>query len=174
MRPPRRECAVLCYACFACRYNKIFVDAFWNSKRQSFGQHIYRLMTSWALVCDVWFLEPQVGHMDIDVDIDRVVLCGTVPCNTCLYMADRTQDAACMFCPRNTIHVVITDCPGSTGTACLRHDMEQRRLMTHVTKHIHWGHCVHAMDVMQTKREDETADHFAARVQKMIADTAGE
>ncbi len=44
------------------RYNKIFVDAFWNSKRQSFGKHIYRLMSSWALVCDVWFLEPQVSR----------------------------------------------------------------------------------------------------------------
>lgn len=27
----------------AIKYNKIFVDAFWNSKRQSFGQHLVRL-----------------------------------------------------------------------------------------------------------------------------------
>lgn len=43
----------------AIKYNKIFVDAFWNSKRQSFTQHLLRLMTSWAVVCDVYFLEPQ-------------------------------------------------------------------------------------------------------------------
>ena len=85
----------------AIRYNKIFVDAFWNSKRQSFTAHLVRghpylplehpsdpeilqpylgagvashafpvgtpvgdraqvkLMTSWAVVCDVCFLEPQ-------------------------------------------------------------------------------------------------------------------
>mmetsp|Transcript_12225 Transcript_12225/g.29796 ORF Transcript_12225/g.29796 Transcript_12225/m.29796 type:complete len:468 (-) Transcript_12225:358-1761(-) len=43
----------------AIKYNKVFVDAFWNSKRQTFGQHLMRLMSSWALVCDVWFLEPQ-------------------------------------------------------------------------------------------------------------------
>ena len=48
-------------ACLPCRYNKVFVDAFWNSRRQSFSRHMYKLMSSWATVCDVWFLEPQVG-----------------------------------------------------------------------------------------------------------------
>lgn len=43
----------------AIKYNKIFVDAFWNSKRQSFSAHLGKLMRSWALVCDVYFLEPQ-------------------------------------------------------------------------------------------------------------------
>eukprot|EP00850_Spirogloea_muscicola_P015377 SM000117S25497 [mRNA] locus=s117:148653:152355:- [translate_table: standard] len=43
----------------AIKYNKIFVDAFWNSKKQSFTAHLLRLMTSWAVVCDVWYLEPQ-------------------------------------------------------------------------------------------------------------------
>ncbi|KAI4370813.1 hypothetical protein MLD38_019121 [Melastoma candidum] len=49
-----------CSVCpVAIKYNKIFVDAFWNSKKQSFAKHLVRLMTSWAVVCDVWFLEPQ-------------------------------------------------------------------------------------------------------------------
>lgn len=43
----------------AIKYNKIFVDAFWNSKRQSFTAHLAKIMRSWALVADVWFLEPQ-------------------------------------------------------------------------------------------------------------------
>ncbi|KAK3273330.1 hypothetical protein CYMTET_18421 [Cymbomonas tetramitiformis] len=43
----------------AIKYNKIFVDAYWNSKRQSFSQHLLRLMTSWAVMCDVWYLDPQ-------------------------------------------------------------------------------------------------------------------
>ncbi|GBF93567.1 glycerol-3-phosphate acyltransferase [Raphidocelis subcapitata] len=43
----------------AIKYNKIFVDAFWNSRRQSFTQHLLKLMTSWAVVADVYFLEPQ-------------------------------------------------------------------------------------------------------------------
>ncbi|MCL7031080.1 hypothetical protein MKW94_009606, partial [Papaver nudicaule] len=49
-----------CTVCpVAIKYNKIFVDAFWNSKKQSFTKHLLRLMTSWAVVCDVWYLEPQ-------------------------------------------------------------------------------------------------------------------
>ncbi|EGG17459.1 putative lysophosphatidic acid acyltransferase [Cavenderia fasciculata] len=43
----------------AIKYNTLFVDAFWNSKKQSFVRHMFNLMTSWALVCDVWYLEPQ-------------------------------------------------------------------------------------------------------------------
>lgn len=49
-----------CDVCpIAIKYNKIFVDAFWNSKKQSFTMHLLRLMTSWAVVCEVWYLEPQ-------------------------------------------------------------------------------------------------------------------
>ena len=40
----------------AIKYNKVFVDGYWNSREQSFAQHLFRLMTSWAVVCDVWFL----------------------------------------------------------------------------------------------------------------------
>ncbi|CAI0469135.1 unnamed protein product [Linum tenue] len=49
-----------CTVCpIAVKYNKIFVDAFWNSRKQSFTMHLLQLMTSWAVVCDVWYLEPQ-------------------------------------------------------------------------------------------------------------------
>ena len=53
----------------AIKYNKTFVDAFWNSKRESFTMHLYKLMTSWAVVADVWFLEPMEklpGESSID------------------------------------------------------------------------------------------------------------
>jgi len=43
----------------AIKYNSLFVDAFWNSRKQSFFRHLFNLMTSWAVVCDVWYLEPQ-------------------------------------------------------------------------------------------------------------------
>ena len=43
----------------AIKYNKIFVDAHWNSRKYSFSQHLFMLMTSWAVVCDVHFMEPQ-------------------------------------------------------------------------------------------------------------------
>ncbi|MCO5597837.1 hypothetical protein L7F22_051921 [Adiantum nelumboides] len=49
-----------CTVCpIAIKYNKIFVDAFWNSKKQSFTMHLVQLMCSWAVVCDVWYMEPQ-------------------------------------------------------------------------------------------------------------------
>jgi nucleoside diphosphate kinase len=38
---------------------QVFVDAYWNSREQSFLQHLIRLMTSWAVVADVWFLDQQ-------------------------------------------------------------------------------------------------------------------
>lgn len=41
----------------AIKYNKIFVDAFWNSRAQSFQMHLLTLMSSWAVVCDVWYLD---------------------------------------------------------------------------------------------------------------------
>jgi len=65
----------------AIKYNKSFVDAFWNSKRQSFtvymvspslllsemrGSLQLKLLTSWALVCDIYFLEPQTKQPNED------------------------------------------------------------------------------------------------------------
>jgi|MDSW01.3.fsa_nt_gb glycerol-3-phosphate O-acyltransferase 3/4 len=49
-----------CKVCpIAIKYNKIFAETFWHSRRQSFTQHLMSLMTSWAVVADVWYLEPQ-------------------------------------------------------------------------------------------------------------------
>ena len=61
-RPPApapRPCAGATVCPIAIKYNQIFVDAFWNSKRQSFSAHLLKLMRSWALVADVYFLQPQ-------------------------------------------------------------------------------------------------------------------
>lgn len=43
----------------AMRYRKEFGDAFWNSTTASFPRHLFDLMTSWAVVCDVYYLEPE-------------------------------------------------------------------------------------------------------------------
>jgi len=43
----------------AIKYNKLFADAFWNSRQESFFFHIFRLMKSWCVIADVWFLPPQ-------------------------------------------------------------------------------------------------------------------
>ena len=43
----------------AMRYRKEFGDAYWNSMQCSFVRHLFDLMTSWSVVCDVHYLEPQ-------------------------------------------------------------------------------------------------------------------
>lgn len=43
----------------AIKYNKAFSDPYWSSKDESFIGHMFRLMKSWCLVADIWFLEPQ-------------------------------------------------------------------------------------------------------------------
>ncbi|XP_077289605.1 glycerol-3-phosphate acyltransferase 4 isoform X4 [Arctopsyche grandis] len=43
----------------AIKYDPKFGDAFWNSSRYSMMQYLYMMMTSWAIVCDVWYLPPM-------------------------------------------------------------------------------------------------------------------
>ena len=42
----------------AIKYNKVFVEGYWNSRQESFQAHLFRIMTSWAMVVDVWFMDP--------------------------------------------------------------------------------------------------------------------
>lgn len=43
----------------AIKYKKQYADTYWNSSKQSFLTHLIGLMTSWAVFCDVYYLEPQ-------------------------------------------------------------------------------------------------------------------
>ncbi|XP_076241011.1 glycerol-3-phosphate acyltransferase 4 [Calliopsis andreniformis] len=43
----------------AIKYDPKFGDAFWNSSRYSMIQYLYMTMSSWAIVCDVWYLPPM-------------------------------------------------------------------------------------------------------------------
>ncbi|CAJ1069247.1 glycerol-3-phosphate acyltransferase 3-like [Xyrichtys novacula] len=40
----------------AMKYDPKFGDAFWNSSKYSMVNYLLRMMTSWALVCNVWYL----------------------------------------------------------------------------------------------------------------------
>jgi glycerol-3-phosphate O-acyltransferase 3/4 len=42
----------------AIKYNPLFSNMFYNSKEQSFVQHVFRILTGWACVADVHYLEP--------------------------------------------------------------------------------------------------------------------
>ncbi|KAK2713077.1 hypothetical protein QYM36_011687, partial [Artemia franciscana] len=46
----------------AIKYDARFGNAFWNSSRYSMMQHMYLKMTSWAIVCDVWYLPPMTRN----------------------------------------------------------------------------------------------------------------
>ncbi|XP_050101622.1 glycerol-3-phosphate acyltransferase 3 isoform X1 [Anopheles aquasalis] len=53
----------------AIKYDPRFGDAFWNSSRYSMMQYLFLMMTSWAIVCDVWYLPPmyrEEGESAID------------------------------------------------------------------------------------------------------------
>ncbi|XP_045581785.1 glycerol-3-phosphate acyltransferase 3 isoform X2 [Procambarus clarkii] len=53
----------------AIKYDPRFGDAFWNSSKDSMVSYIYMMMTSWAIVCDVWYLPPMTrkeGESSID------------------------------------------------------------------------------------------------------------
>ncbi|XP_004703465.1 glycerol-3-phosphate acyltransferase 3 [Echinops telfairi] len=43
----------------AIKYNPQFGDAFWNSSKYSMVSYLLRMMTSWAIVCDVWYMPPM-------------------------------------------------------------------------------------------------------------------
>ncbi|KAG2373855.1 hypothetical protein C9374_011740 [Naegleria lovaniensis] len=43
----------------AIKYNKSYSDPYWSSRDESFIVHILRIMKSWCLAVDVYFLEPQ-------------------------------------------------------------------------------------------------------------------
>ncbi|EFC37870.1 predicted protein [Naegleria gruberi] len=50
----------------AIKYNKTYSDPYWSSRDESFLVHILRIMKSWCLVADVYFLEPQKKRQDED------------------------------------------------------------------------------------------------------------
>uniref|UniRef100_A0A672NUJ4 Glycerol-3-phosphate acyltransferase 3 n=1 Tax=Sinocyclocheilus grahami TaxID=75366 RepID=A0A672NUJ4_SINGR len=43
----------------AIKYDPQFGDAFWNSAKYNMVSYILRMMTSWAIVCNVWYLPPM-------------------------------------------------------------------------------------------------------------------
>lgn len=48
----------------AIKYDARFGDAFWNSSRYGMLHYLLNMMTSWAIVCDVWYLPAM--HRDPD------------------------------------------------------------------------------------------------------------
>ncbi|KAM6401466.1 glycerol-3-phosphate acyltransferase 3-like isoform 2-T2 [Pluvialis apricaria] len=47
----------------AIKYDPRFADAFWNSTKYSMMTYVFNVMTSWAIVCNVWYLPPMVKEV---------------------------------------------------------------------------------------------------------------
>uniref|UniRef100_A0A672UG06 Phospholipid/glycerol acyltransferase domain-containing protein n=1 Tax=Strigops habroptila TaxID=2489341 RepID=A0A672UG06_STRHB len=47
----------------AIKYDPRFGDAFWNSTKHSIVTYIFNMFTSWAIVCNVWYLPPMVKEV---------------------------------------------------------------------------------------------------------------
>nr|XP_056711775.1 glycerol-3-phosphate acyltransferase 4-like [Euleptes europaea] len=43
----------------AIKYDRLFADPYWNSSKHTMTEYGFRLGTSWAFVCDVWYLPPM-------------------------------------------------------------------------------------------------------------------
>uniref|UniRef100_A0A6M2E0A5 Putative phosphate acyltransferase n=1 Tax=Xenopsylla cheopis TaxID=163159 RepID=A0A6M2E0A5_XENCH len=43
----------------AMKYDPKFGDAFWDSSKYSLLHYIFRMMSSWAIVCDIWYMPPM-------------------------------------------------------------------------------------------------------------------
>ncbi|KAJ1363066.1 hypothetical protein KIN20_022830 [Parelaphostrongylus tenuis] len=43
----------------AMKYDSRFGDPFWNSSSQSWCEYMFRMMTSWAIICNVYYLAPM-------------------------------------------------------------------------------------------------------------------
>ena len=50
----------------AIKYDAKFGNAFWNSSKHSIPTYLLMMMTSWAIVCDVWYLPPMQKEEDED------------------------------------------------------------------------------------------------------------
>ncbi|NWI99407.1 GPAT4 acyltransferase, partial [Crypturellus undulatus] len=47
----------------AIKYDPQFGDAFWNSSKYGMVTYLLRMMTSWAIVCSVWYLPPMTRQV---------------------------------------------------------------------------------------------------------------
>uniref|UniRef100_A0A8C4U7Y0 Phospholipid/glycerol acyltransferase domain-containing protein n=1 Tax=Falco tinnunculus TaxID=100819 RepID=A0A8C4U7Y0_FALTI len=50
----------------AIKYDPRFADAFWNSTKYSMMTYAFNVMTSWAIVCNVWYLPPMIKEEEED------------------------------------------------------------------------------------------------------------
>ncbi|XP_064006443.1 glycerol-3-phosphate acyltransferase 3-like isoform X1 [Pogoniulus pusillus] len=50
----------------AIKYDPRFADPFWDSTKHSMISYMFNMLTSWAVVCNVWYLPPMVKEEEED------------------------------------------------------------------------------------------------------------
>ena len=165
----------------AIKYNKIFVDAFWNSRRQSFTAHLVGLL---LVVClSIW-----ARHNVVVTSRHSSVMNATPSIVTLGVTAGTMYTLLCCNCPWYIDICTLHSVKGRQGVAT-----HLREKVAFVTEAQLYGTCLSestsdgvqlklmtswavVCDVYflepQTKGSDETAQQFAERVQKLIAQRA--
>lgn len=57
------------------QYDPQFGDAFWNSSKYGMVTYLLRMMTSWAIVCSVWYLPPMTREVGVYSPPVQVFVC---------------------------------------------------------------------------------------------------
>lgn len=57
------------------QYDPRFGDAFWNSAKHNMVSYLLRMMTSWAIVVNVWYLPPMT--IQVQLSVERPPFCQT-------------------------------------------------------------------------------------------------
>lgn len=58
----------------AIKYDPRFGDAFWNSSKHTMLQYLILMMTSWAIVVDVYYLPPMVRRKETEEEPAETVV----------------------------------------------------------------------------------------------------
>lgn len=67
------ENAQLGFSLGASQYDPRFGDAFWNSSKYNMVSYLLRMMTSWAIVVNVWYLPPMTIQVQLNTVLTRTI-----------------------------------------------------------------------------------------------------
>lgn len=56
------------------QYDPRFGDAFWNSTKHSMMTYLFNMLTSWAIVCNVWYLPSMVKEVLMRLNVLKVLV----------------------------------------------------------------------------------------------------
>lgn len=82
------------------QYDPQFGDAFWNSSKYGMVTYLLRMMTSWAIVCSVWYLPPMTREVGAPRARPALPLCPEPALSTALPSFSQAEEDAVQFANR--------------------------------------------------------------------------